>query len=305
VAKESGRMFRGASATLYYEILGEHPSPGSATPLVVVNGGPGVAHDYMHCSDVWDAVARERPVVFYDQRGTGRSPALRKGQSCTVADQIADLDALLRALHFERVDLLGHSWGGYVAMAYGALHPQRIEHMVICDSAAPKLGDTIFMFENIYPEVVVRQKAVAFAEALGDSAAARTSFEEYLSMLFYSPRNRERYRALHLPYRMSQGVNEILWADAGRFDLNPELPKFRFPVLVITGRHDFNVAPSVAFKIHDAIPNSRILVFEESGHLPFFEEPATFQARLEEFLATPASTATEARSGETTKQGRP
>ena len=80
-------------------------------------------------------------------------------------------------------------------------------------------------------------------------------------------------------------VNEALVADLRRFDLGPELPKFRFPTLVVTGRFDANVAPAVAWKIHKAIPGSEFAVFERSGHLPFYEEPAEFIERVERFLA--------------------
>jgi len=68
-------------------------------------------------------------------------------------------------------------------------------------------------------------------------------------------------------------------------DLGPELGKFHFPTLVLTGRFDANVAPSVAWKIHRGIPGSEFTVFERSGHLPFYEEPAAFLERVERFLA--------------------
>src|SRR5262249_58665519 len=82
----------------------------------------------------------------------------------------------------------------------------------------------------------------------------------------------------------NKAVNETVEHDVKRFDLNPELRKFKFPTLVITGRYDINVAPSVAYKIHKAIPGSKFVVFERSGHLPFFEEPEAFVRALESFL---------------------
>jgi proline iminopeptidase len=81
-----------------------------------------------------------------------------------------------------------------------------------------------------------------------------------------------------------QKVNKAVWSDLQRFDLNPELPKFKFPTLVVTGRYDFNVAPSVAYAIHKAIPGSDFAVFEKSGHLPFCEEPDGFIQRVEGLL---------------------
>jgi len=90
-------------------------------------------------------------------------------------------------------------------------------------------------------------------------------------------------RASSYVYRRE--VNKAIESDVRRFDLNPELPKFQFQTLVITGRYDFNVAPSVAWRIHSAIPGSRWAVFENSGHLPFFEERDQIVRVVEEFLA--------------------
>ena len=278
---ENGKLFDAAGANLYYEVLGGGPG----TPLVVANGGPGFDHNYLHVSDVWNRLAQDRPVVLYDQRGNGRSGALKPGQSCTLADQIADLEALRAHLGYERFNLLGHSWGGYLAMAYAARHPERIERLVLVDSAAPKWADTLFLFKEVFPEGVARQDALSFAETLGDKAAGDASLREYLAMLFYSPEKRDAFLGGAAAYRYNRAVNQAVNADVGRFDLNPELPKLRFPALVVTGRYDINVAPATAYRIHHAIPGSKFVVFERSGHMPFYEEPEAFLKVIGDFLA--------------------
>jgi proline iminopeptidase len=283
-ATESGKLLKTDWGDLYYEVRGG----GTATPLLVVNGGPGFPHDYVHCSEAWDDLAARRRVIFYDQRGTGRSSRLAKGASCTLADQIADLEALRQQLGLATMDLLGHSWGGYLVMAYAARHPERIAHLVIVDSAAPKWDDTVFLFKDVFPEGTAKQQTVAFAEALGDAAAADTDLREYFAMLFYSTENRDRFMATADTKGYQREVNETLNQDLKRYDLNPELPRYRMPTLVVTGRYDMNVAPSVAWKIHQAIPGSTFRVFEKSGHIPYFEERPAFVATLEEFLARPA-----------------
>jgi len=277
---ENGSTFEGKSATIYYEVLGS----GSATPLIVVNGGPGFDHTYEHVSSAWDVLAKKRRVIFYDQRGTGRSPSA-KGQTYTLADQINDLEDLRAHLGADRIELLGHSWGGYLVMAYAAQHPEHISHLIIVDSAAPKFKDTIFLFDNVFPEGTERQQSVSFAEEMGDKGASDTDLREYFSMLFYSPQNRDKFLATISPSVYRKDINEAVEKDIERFDLNPEIRKFRFPTLVITGRYDMNVAPVVAYKIHQAIPGSHFAVFERSGHLPFFEEPDAFVRVMEEFLA--------------------
>jgi len=279
-----GATFQAPGATIWYEVRGR----ATGKPLVVVNGGPGFDHTYMLCSDAWDVLARNRRVVFYDQRGTGRSGPLRKGQSCTLADQVSDLEALRAHLHVESMDLLGSSWGGYLVMAYAVRHPDRVAHLVIADSASPKWTDTEFIFKYIYPEALERQGALDFADAaFADSAAARTSLREYFGMLFVSAEKRDEFLAGLNRYQLSRPVNVALDGELGRYDMWPMLPALHMPTLVLTGRFDINVAPSTAWKIHKAIPNSRWEVFEHSGHLPYFEEPEKFVSVTEAFLGAP------------------
>jgi proline iminopeptidase len=276
----AGHTLKTAGIRLWYEVRGS----GTGTPLVLVNGGPGFDHTYELCSDVWDTLAKERRVVLYDQRGNGRSSALEPGHSCTLLDQISDLEALRAALHAEKMDLLGHSWGGYLVMAYAAKHPDRVSHLVICDSAAPKWSDTEFIFKYVYPETIEKQGPLDTYDTLGDPKAAEASLHEYLTMLFVSREKRDEFVSREKDYHYTRAVNEALNADLARYDLWPVLPSFTLPTLVVTGRFDMNVAPSTAWKIHKAIPESRFVVFEKSGHFPFFEEPEAFVEAVRTFL---------------------
>src|SRR5262245_1237946 len=185
--EKGGKTFETDGLTIYYEEIGG----GAGLPLVVANGSPGFDHTYLHCSDAWDRLGTKRKVVFYDQRGNGRSSELKPGQSCLLADQIADLDALRAQLGVEKMDLLGHSWGGYLVMAYAARYPDRIAHLMIVDSAAPKVQDTVFLFKNIYPETVSHGDGLAFGVELGDAKAIGDDLRQYLSMIFYSPEIRD------------------------------------------------------------------------------------------------------------------
>jgi proline iminopeptidase len=280
-ADPPGATFETGGVTIWYEVRGN----GSGTPLIVANGGPGFDHNYLLCGDIWDKLAKGRRIVFYDQRGNGRSSELKDGQPCGLAEQIDDLEALRAHLGFEKFDLLGHSWGGYLAMAYAARHPERIAHLMIVDSAAPKIQDTVFLFKNIYPETTAREDALAFAVELGDQKAVAADLHLYVAMLFYTPQAKDAFMARSSSFVYRQRVNKEVWADLQRFDLNPELPNFHFPTLVATGRYDFNVAPSVAWAIHQAIPGAEFAVFEKSGHLPFCEEPDAFLSRVGAFLS--------------------
>src|SRR5438552_15143521 len=164
---ENGARFDANRVSMYYEVSGS----GNATPLVVANGGPGFDHTYLHLSPAWDSLAKNRRVVFYDQRGTGRSTPVAAGKTFTLKDQLDDLEALRVQLGAERIDLLGHSWGGFLVMAYAARYSQHISHLLIMDSAAPAFKDTLFLFDDVFPEAIERQKAVTFADDMGVQAA--------------------------------------------------------------------------------------------------------------------------------------
>jgi proline iminopeptidase len=278
--REDGQTIDIPGGKLYYHITGG----GSSTPLVIINGGPGFDHRHMHVTAAWDMLGQNRRIIFYDQRGNGRSGPLATGQSCTLSDQIDDLEALRKHLGFEKWDVLGHSWGGFLSMAYSARHPDHVAHLIIVDSAAPKFSDTIFLFSQVFPETFERRSAYTFADELGDKAASDAAIAEYLTMLFYSTENRDKFTAQVHPGAYTKETGQAVQRDIARFDLNPELPKFKFPTLVVTGRYDMNVAPLVAYKIHKAIPGSKFVVFDRSGHIPFFEEPDAFVAAVSDFL---------------------
>lgn len=277
---QSGNLFEGRGATLYYEIRGAK----TGIPLLVINGGPGVDHTYMHStlrpSSALDELSRDLPVIFYDQRGVGKSPALRTGQSCSIADQIDDLEALRAFLGYPRLNVLGHSFGGYLAMAYAVRFPERVEKLILCDSAAPRFSDTIFLFDKVFPETSERMAAIKVT----DEETMRASFMQYFSMLFYSTSNRDTYLAKVTTIDANNAVAATLLKDMEQLDFTTELSKFRFPTLVMSGRFDMNVAPSVAYAIHKAISGSRFAVFEQSGHLPFYEEQEKFVQTVKGFL---------------------
>jgi len=283
-AQEHGETFQAAGAKIYYVVFGG----GTGTPLFVANGGPGFDHRYLLVSDAWEKLGQHRKIVMWDQRGTGKSGPLKPRETCTLADQINDLDALRAHLGYEKIDLLGHSWGGFLAMAYASRFPEHIERLIILDSAAPRWSDTMFMFRDFYPDVTEQEDRYGFVANLKekDSDAARNAATElYESMLFYSPAHRDEFLKKMANDHEYYIVNQMVNRDVRRFDLNSQIKAFRFPVLVGCGRFDMNVAPLVAYRIHEEIPGSQFVVFSKSGHMPFFEQPNKFVTVVNRFLS--------------------
>lgn len=275
------KPFRAGPHQLFYFETG----PRRGTPLVLLSGGPGFNSDYFWFGRAFHDLARDRWVVTYDQRGTGRSAPVGPADTVTIADYVADLDALRAALGVERIDLLGHSWGGYLAQAYAATHRDRIAHLILVGSAAPKFSESNISFDLAFPD---RDMSTPFARgvATGDSALVAKALGIYVTMIFYDDAKGERWRELGARINnFNLWVQLHLARDLARQDYTPALAGFRFPTLVTTGRYDMNVAPLTAWRIHQAIAGSEFRVFERSSHIPFYEEPEAFTAALREFLS--------------------
>jgi len=265
-----------------YETLGVR---GAATPVIAVNGGPGLSHVYMVQNDLWARIARKRLVVLYDQRGTGASKHMRPGAPQTLDAQVADLEALRTKLGFDKVAVVGDSFGGFVSMAYAAAHPEHVAKLVLSDSPPPAMKDMVHLLPQSFPDV---EEADAREEkALGGNAdaAAHASLRNHFKMIFYSPAKRDAYLARMGDLGYEPAVGAAMSKSIAGVDMTDKVRGFtRFPTLVLSGRYDMNVAPLTAWRIAHLIPGAKLVFFEQSSHLPSYEEPAKYQQVLEAFL---------------------
>jgi len=264
-----------------YETFGVQ---GTALPIIAVNGGPGLSHAYMMMNDLWRRVARDRFVVLYDQRGTGASKRVSAHASQSMDAQVADLEALRAHLKLDRFALLGDSYGGLVVMAYATAHPQHVAKLILSDSPGPSWKSIVHLLPETFPDV--EEQDSSEQHKLGDNtdAAARASLRNHFRMIFYSPEKRDEYMAQMGDLGYEPAVGEAVSKATEALDLTAGLASFHFPVLILTGRYDMNVAPLTAWRMAHQIQGARIVFFEQSGHLPSYEEPDKYQQVLESFL---------------------
>ena len=263
-----------------YETFGVR---GASLPVIAVNGGPGLSHAYMMMNDLWEQVGRDRLTILYDQRGTGASKKVAAGAVQTMDAQVADLEAVRAHFGIEKVALVGDSYGGFLVMAYAAAHPEHVAKLVLSDSPPPSLKSMVHLLPQVFPDVEEEDAAAAKKAADGD-AAARQGLIDHFRMLFYSPEKRDAYMAKMGDLGYEPAVARAVSQSARELDLTEAVKGFHFPVLVITGRWDMNVAPVNAWTMAHEIPGAKIVFFEESGHLPAYEEPVKYRKVLAEFL---------------------
>jgi proline iminopeptidase len=276
---------------LAYETFG---AKGTALPIIAVNGGPGLSHAYMMQNDLWQRIGKNRFVVLYDQRGTGGSRHMQAGASQsgvsqtgvsqTMESQIADLDAVRKTLGLTKVALLGDSYGGLVAMAYAAAHPEHVAKLILSDSPGPSWHDIVHVLPDVFPDIEEENKQEAQKLGPETEAAARAGLRNHFRMIFYSPQKRDAYMGRMGDLGFEPAVSQAVAKATAELDLTPKLAGFKFPTLVINGRYDMNVAPLTAWRLAHAIPGAKLVFFEQSGHLPAYEEPEKYIEVLEAFL---------------------
>jgi len=199
--------------------------------------------------------------------------------------QVADLEAVRQTLGLDKVALVGDSYGGLVVMAYAAAHPEHVAKLVLSDSPGPSWKSIVHVLPQVFPDI--EEQGSQEQQKLGASteAAARAGLRNHFRMIFYSPEKRDAYMSKMGDLGYEPTVARAVAQATADLDLSSKLTGFQFPTLVINGRFDMNVAPLTAWDLAHAIPGAKLEIFEESGHLPSYEEPDKYIAVLEDFLS--------------------
>ena len=273
-----------AGGELHYEIRGD------GAPIVLLSGGPGFGS---YLQPVADGLASGHRCILLDQRGTGASQFEKLDpETLTLANAIADLEALRVHLKLERWSLLGHSWGGMLGMAYATVHPDRLDNLVLLHTGGATLefygpfGDTLagralpeeraaFARWND-PETVAKDPDLAGKERLRirwpayfyDREKAATAWPDFAKV----PHAPAVFRAL---------MTDL---DRQKFDLRAGLAQVRCRTLLVHGRQDA-IPESVAYEIREAMPQLELRFIEKSGHFSWIEQPEQTFRVLRAFLA--------------------
>jgi proline iminopeptidase len=255
---------------------------GNGPPTVVLHGGPGAHHDYLLPG--FDALATRRTLIYYDQRGGGRSPVPRE-VPVGWREQVADLEALREVWGLDRLSLAGYSWGGLLALLYATGHPDRIERLALV-SPAPAWHDARTEFERrlaarTMAPALVAERAALRASGLRDSdpeAYQRRTFELSVAGYFHDP---AKVRDL-APFRVTGRTQQEVWESLGKYDLRPALGRLHLPALVLHGDDDPIPAES-ARAIADAL-GAPFHLLPACGHVPYVEAFDEFRRLLDASL---------------------
>jgi proline iminopeptidase len=256
---------------------------GTGPPAVVLHGGPGAHHDYLLPG--FDALAEGRELLYYDQRGGGRSPVARD-VPVGWTEQVADLEALRARWGFERLTLAGYSWGGLLALLYALTHPGRVERLALVSPAptwraARERFEAAFARRNLDPafQEARRQLRESGLRERDPAAYQQRIFELSVAPYFYDP---ARATAL-TPFRVTGRTQQEVWASLGDYDLRPRLAELRgMPSLVIHGEED--PIPIEAARTTAELTGAAFHALPRCGHVPYVEAFEEFRRLVGEFL---------------------
>ena len=272
----------------WYQIAGTG-RPG--IPILCLHGGPGMSHDYL---ENLSALARNRPVVFYDQLGSGNSERPADDSLWTVDRFVEELAAVRDALSLERLHLFGNSWGGWLALQY-ALDRRPALASLILSSCPPSVPRWIADCAELRAEldepvraVLDRHEASGYFSCPEYQWAITYFYRKHLCRVHPWPDSVERTFAA-----MNGEVYTTMWGPSefgpvtGRlrdWDVTDRLGEISVPALVTGGRHD-EARPSHVAILADGIAGSEMVIFENSSHLAFIEEEDLYVRTVDDFLS--------------------
>jgi proline iminopeptidase len=274
--------FKSNGLNLTYETQGT-----GAEIVIIVHGGAGLPHEYFH--PMLSNLSRYAKLVYFDRRADTLSTSGSQ-QMATLEEMAQDIDALRVALGVNRVTLLGHSFGGAIALNYALSHPDNVKRLILV-SASPVIENPYEAEKRIMKTLTPAERTIYASNEGGKGAA--------------SPCDRvlKRYAVLYrhyfhklIPYEFDRGVytayfdalakkNALASEDKG-VDVEAQLGEIKVPVLVFAGKYDLVTPPDQTAELAKGLPKSKLVVMEHSAHFPFFEENYLFTQWVRQFLAS-------------------
>ncbi len=280
--RNGGRRISIRDVSLFVEVVGQ------GYPLLLMHGGPGADHwsllPFRRCADRFT-------LIFYDHRCNGRSTGAPVS-SMTWENLTADADALRERLGFKRWAVLGHSFGGHVALEYALRYPEHLSHLVLLDTG----GDSRWSRENSARILAKRGYGPRTVELVRRFFNGQIRPNEMVPAMMRFGRAYYHRHALFLmaremlrgQWRTKMRPEALIYAGQNLltgWTVMDRLNEITVPTLVMAGRDDFLYPPEHQGALAAGIANARLEIVERAGHNSHEERPADVIAAVMNFLS--------------------
>lgn len=274
---------------------------GTGNPLIIIPGGPGGSHPGYRR---FDSLANDNMLIYFDAFGRGKSDTAKDVKEYSLQRDIEDIEGLRVALKLDKINVLGHSYGGLVAQGYALKYPQHVSHLILANTFHSYLmwqkndDNSNHEIKTNYPEVwdslmLIREKGAVSSDPEHQRLYAKVP---YGFLYAYNPENFISRGAKPYPHSFNSKLyyqmvgrdgDFIVGSDIGTFDYRKELKNLNMPVLIYGGRYDRVAVPEMMVKYKEYCPQATYVMFEKSGHNPQVEEPQKLFKLIEGFLHKP------------------
>ena len=290
-----GFVITADSTRLFYRIAGTAPDT-----VIAIHGGPGVDLESIYGDFL--TLAKRHTVIFYDQRGAGRSTLPRDASTLNATQQVADLEAVRLHFRLERVTLVAHSYGPLLAATYALAHPQRVARMVFFGPVPPRRGEFWQRFAasvNGKMDSVQRRAMSAanrrLADTVASDASVRSACMDYWALAM-RPRLADPARGMRqirsnlcasdargIQYGLTR-TNGAVMASYGDWDLRGALRTLNVPTLVVHGEAE-SIPMDLVEEWTTTMPRATLIRVPRAAHFAYAERPALVWPAVEAFLS--------------------
>lgn len=270
---------------VWYRIVGS----GDDTPLLLLHGGPGAPSYYLN---PLEGVSVDRPVIFYDQLGAGRSDRPTDSSLWTVDRFVRELHDVRTALGLHQVHILGHSWGTMLAVDYMLTEPDGVRSLILASPALSvrRWAEDAERLLALLPEETRATIEKHHASGTTDDPEYQEATMEYYQRYFsradpWSPDLLRAFEELNTDvYFLMWGPSEFAATGTLKdYEREDVLPRLDLPVLFTAGRHD-EATPETVEHYRSLVPGAKIAIFENSAHMTMLDEPQANVDVVREFL---------------------
>ena len=260
--------------------------------LFLLNGGPGLPCNYLREPHYEHLVNNGIRIVTYDQLGCGQSSKPKDISLWSIDRYVEELEFVRNELNLGKLNLLGHSWGGWLAIEYSLKYQNNLKKLILENTCGdmPHLISELNRLRQALGSETVKMMLRHEAEGTLD----HPEYQAAITILNYRHvcRLDEWPESIHASlndwnmdvYETMQGPNEFLYiGNLKEWNRINEMKDVRTNTLITVGMHD-ELPPSCALKMNNALSNSIIKVFKNSSHMPFYEEPDKYFKTLINFI---------------------